>query len=945
MAGEDLGAIRGKIEIEYDDRGVGRAKSDIDGLVGNAERSTGAIAGFFGGMTAGIVETIGSLVVEAGQQLASLAIDGLKSFASFETGMNEVFTLLPGISEDAMSQMTQQVLDTANQMEVLPEEVVPALYSSLSAGIPPGNVFDFLLTANKLAQGGVTDLDTAVTAISGTVNAYGSEVVSADQVSDALFTAVRTGATTIDELGASLSNVVPTAAGLGVGIDQVTAAISTMTAQGVPTTQATTQLRQLFVELSKAGGEAAGTFEEMSGKTFREFVASGGNVQEALQLMEQAAANDGVALTDLFGSVEAGNAALFLTGSATDTFTSNLAAQQEAAGATDAAFEQMQAGITDAWDQMRVAIDVFIKKALLVVGPMIENFTRNAIAAFEWLQTTGFDWFRAEAVPVIQELGRILFDYLGPGISAMAAIVVGAFNFMRTDGFDILRNNVIPTIREVIEFFDRFQTPIKIIAALIGTVLIPHFVALGIAALVNAVKTVVAWTLMQVAAVRAAFVHSAQVALMISRWAALAAVSLVQAARVVASWVLMGAGAIANAARVAVAWVITNVGAIASVGIMAVAVARFIAGWVLMGTQALIQAARVALAWLIAMGPIGLIIAAVIALVALIIANWDAIWTFTKMIWEAIWNFLKGIWDFIVGAITAYIQLYISIIRAGLNFIKAVWEAVWNAVKSFFIALWNGLKTAISTYINFYKTIISAGLNFIKAYWTTVWNAVRTVVTTVINAIRAVVQSGVDRVKGIIRGVSAIVDTVRNAFNSAKNAASDRISALLSLVSGLPGRIISALGNMASKLYGAGGDLIRGLINGIRAMAGNAASAAVDAVRGAIDAATGFLGIGSPSKLARDVIGGPIMQGVAWGETKNADLPRDALVRALSTLPKAVAPTVNAVVSGQSGGSQAYTFGPGSLVLDVSKLKSIDDVIKAVEGLKPTSRQFVNVRT
>ena len=54
-------------------------------------------------------------------------------------------------------------------------------------------------------------------------------------------------------------------------------------------------------------------------------------------------------------------------------------------------------------------------------------------------------------------------------------------------------------------------------------------------------------------------------------------------------------------------------------------IAMQIAKWVVLGVQALIHAAKVALAWLISLGPIALVVAAVIAAVALIIANWDKV--------------------------------------------------------------------------------------------------------------------------------------------------------------------------------------------------------------------------------------------------------------------------------------------------------------------------------
>lgn len=63
----------------------------------------------------------------------------------------------------------------------------------------------------------------------------------------------------------------------------------------------------------------------------------------------------------------------------------------------------------------------------------------------------------------------------------------------------------------------------------------------------------------------------------------------------------------------------------------------------------------------------------------------------------------------------------------------------------------------------------------------------------------------------------------------------------------------------------AGKDMIGGMIDGIKAKASEIATAAINAVKGAIDAAKDFLGINSPSKLMRDQIGKPMAEGVGVG--------------------------------------------------------------------------------
>lgn len=304
-------------------------------------------------------------------------------FAGFERGLNEVFTLLPGISGAAMDEMSEQTKQFAADFRVLPAEVVPALYQALSAGVPRDNVFQFLETSTKLSKGGVTDLTTAVDGLSSVVNAYGADVLPAAKASDLMFTTVKLGKTTIEELSQSLFQVTPTAAGLGVSFDNVTAALAAMTLQGVPTSVATTQLRQLFVELSKAGGATADMFTDVAGKSFREFIASGGNLQDALQLMQGKATDLGVSVSDLFGSVEAGSAALALTGPGAESFAGALDAMATSAGATDAAFAQMQTGLAATWDGIRAKLAVSMLNIGEAMAPTIGAIGEGANLALE----------------------------------------------------------------------------------------------------------------------------------------------------------------------------------------------------------------------------------------------------------------------------------------------------------------------------------------------------------------------------------------------------------------------------------------------------------------------------------------------------------------------------------------------------------------------------------
>lgn len=374
---------KGTTQAEQQIRGVGKAVDDTGTKMSTAGQKSSAFGKAF--QTVGPLAMTGFAV--AGVAAAKFGADSFNAFASFEKQMNEVFSLMPGISQESMGQMTDQVKDFSREFGVLPDKVVPALYEALSSGIPPENVFTFLETAQKAATGGVTSLETAVDGLTSVVNAYGADTISAADASDIMFQTVKIGKTTMDELSASLFNVSPIASALGIGFDQVGAALATMTSQGIPTAQATTQLRQLFVELSDSGSGLAKTFQQISGQSFKDFVANGGTVQGALQLLETHAANTGVSVSDLFSSVEAGSAALSLTGQNTESFSNSLAAMGERAGSTETAFNQMQAGVSDDIDRMKAnfatfQLDVGEKLAAVSVAIMDANLGQRLADSF-----------------------------------------------------------------------------------------------------------------------------------------------------------------------------------------------------------------------------------------------------------------------------------------------------------------------------------------------------------------------------------------------------------------------------------------------------------------------------------------------------------------------------------------------------------------------------------
>lgn len=366
------------------------------------------------------LNTLGSLAlgaVAAGGAAASAAIVGfgakaLSEFSTFQQGMAEVFTLLPGISQDAMDNLEGQVQYLSQVYGKLPEEVIPAVYQAISAGVPSDNIFQFMQIATKASIAGVTSLETAVDGITSVVNAYGADVIDASKASDIMFTAVRLGKTDFGQLSSALFNVIPTASSLGVKFEDVAAGLAAITAQGTPTSVATTQMRQLFVELQKPTSEASKLFEKMAGESFPDFIQQGGNLADALGLIEKGAQESGKDLTEVFGSVEALNAFLGLTGTNTERYVGFLEEMGNAAGSTDAAFETMSHTIQFQSNRLQSKLsNLFIN-----VGRKLEPFASAAVEQIGDVVSVFDDFLTGDMADGgdFTGLARTIFDALSP---------------------------------------------------------------------------------------------------------------------------------------------------------------------------------------------------------------------------------------------------------------------------------------------------------------------------------------------------------------------------------------------------------------------------------------------------------------------------------------------------------------------------------------------------
>lgn len=317
----------------------------------------------------------GSAAVVALVAAMSTAVVSLGS--EFEQANAKASTLF-GDAQVDMAQYQGKMLELSNKTGLAASELGNTMYDALSAGIPASDDMSeslgFLEKNSKLAKAGFTDINTATTATAKVLNAYKMDVSETDRIHKVLMQTQNKGITTVNELGSVLSQVTPTASAMGVSFEQVGAALAGMTAQGTPTAQATTQLNQLIAELGKNGTQANKAmmkmYEEMGygKKSFKELMNEGVTLVDIIVDMEGYAADNKKSLIDMFGSLEAGKAALSMAGDNAQTFVNNLEAMETQ---TDV--------VGEAYDKVT---DTFKEKSKMVINSL-ENVGIQAYSKFE----------------------------------------------------------------------------------------------------------------------------------------------------------------------------------------------------------------------------------------------------------------------------------------------------------------------------------------------------------------------------------------------------------------------------------------------------------------------------------------------------------------------------------------------------------------------------------
>ena len=379
------------------------------GFFGAGAGAKGAAVGF---RTAGAALATALGPLTAGLTLVAALTKTFQNLAAADFASAKVKTL--GVDVDTLvpklSTLSNELSGQASQLDLL-----AASYDVASAGFGEVAELSDVLKASQLgATGGFSELATVADATTSVLNAYGLSSDQAAKLVDGFIQTQNDGKIVVDQYAQQIGRLAPIAAGAGVGIDELNAAISTVTATGVPVESTFAGLRQVIAAIQKPTSEASKAAEKLGidfsatalktkglGGVLEELVAKGGASEETL--------------AQFFGSVEARTAILPLLNDQLVSFNKNLENQANAQGtAAKAAFEaqntiqgQLQrlgaafTNLTTEGSEFGVVIREVIKVTAVTVEALKSAFEIGILAPIRLI------------VGAVKQIGTVIGEALG----------------------------------------------------------------------------------------------------------------------------------------------------------------------------------------------------------------------------------------------------------------------------------------------------------------------------------------------------------------------------------------------------------------------------------------------------------------------------------------------------------------------------------------------------
>ena len=290
-------------------------------------------------------------------------------------------------------------------------------------------------------------------------------------------------------------------------------------------------------------------------------------------------------------------------------------------------------------------------------------------------------------------------------------------------------------------------------------------------------------------------------------------------------------------------------------------------------------------------------------------------------VFNAIRSVTASVWGAVRSVITTAATGARNVVVAVFSALRSAVTSIFGAIRSVASSVWNAIRTVVVGAATTARNLAVGAFNALRSAVTTIFNAIRSVASAVWNSVRSVVVSAAAGIRNfVVAAFNSLRAGVTAAFNAVRSVAASVWNAVRNTIVNAIRSAVSFVAGAAGAFFNAGVNMIRGLINGIVAMARHVFQVVQNVIGGAVRYARQLLGIGSPSKVfasfGRDVGRGFIagVEGMSGQVNRALQSSLTGPLAGLgSQLNAAVAGSVGVNVGGLRGVSKQETQGPAQI--------------------------------
>ena len=272
---------------------------------------------------------------------------------------------------------------------------------------------------------------------------------------------------------------------------------------------------------------------------------------------------------------------------------------------------------------------------------------------------------------------------------------------------------------------------------------------------------------------------------------------------------------------------------------------------------------------LLSANPIGIVIAAIGALVAGLVyfftqtetgkQIWQDFMSWLSSAWNELLPVLTEVWNNIVTAATTAWNALVEFVTPIVQEVASVIQTVWNGISTWwsenqgliqqtFETVWNAIQTVIQTVMPIIQSIIETAMNILAPFIETTWNNICTVVTTVWELIKIAIQTAMDVIGGIIKAVMQVIngdwsgawETIKGVGESIWNGLSAAGKAIFDGFAQILSNIWETIKSVASSAWESLKSSVLNIVNNLVSGAQNAWNLMSSGVSALVSSVTGF---------------------------------------------------------------------------------------------------------